>query len=239
MDKNLFLSPGNEVSYSVKKNNKGEYVLRPVSEVPLATAPVPPQSQTVYVFGNSAPVSGRVASTTTTTQQTTQTTNTGVSGNGAGVNMSVNDGMGGNVNINMNVGGTGISGGGSSTTTTTTTNSVSGTQTQYQQPTEVVTVGCVPMTNTSFESAKTSIKSKSFSDSKMTMAKQIIDKNCMSSSQIKGVMGLFDFEADKLTWAKYAWHKCTDTNNYFQINDGFDFEASIEELDSYLRMNPR
>ena len=109
MDKNLMTNPGFEVTWSIKKNNKGEYKIGFVSQVELAAAPPPASNQTLYTYG--ATGTGSVASgtvnsgsqTTVTTQQTTQTTNTGT--NGGGINMSVTDpATGENVNVNMNVG---------------------------------------------------------------------------------------------------------------------------------------
>ena len=48
---NLGVQLGNETSYSIKKNNKGEYVLRLISSVPIAEAPSTPASQTVVTCG--------------------------------------------------------------------------------------------------------------------------------------------------------------------------------------------
>jgi hypothetical protein len=90
------------------------------------------------------------------------------------------------------------------------------------------------MMGSDFEKAKASIKSKSFEDSKMTLAKQITSKNCLSAAQVKSMMELFTFEASKLDYAKYAYDFCWEKNNYYQVNDAFEFESSIEELDAYI-----
>ena len=47
-------------------------------------------------------------------------------------------------------------------------------------------------------------------------------------------MQLFTFEASKLDYAKYAYDYCWEKNNYYQVNDAFEFESSIEELDAYI-----
>ena len=62
MDKStLMLSPGNEVTYKIKKNKKGEYTLAYAGEVPLANATVA-SGQRVIVFGQPA---GTITTTTT------------------------------------------------------------------------------------------------------------------------------------------------------------------------------
>jgi len=191
VDFNLnFVTMGNEVSYTIKKNSKGAYVVRYVSEVPLAQAPPPAPNQTVISFTAVPPV----ASTTTTTHQSTTTT-TGNPDN-VSVNMGVNvDGQGGN--MNMNVSGMDGSVQSSSTTTTTTTHTTT-SSTVYEepapaQPVKVIYVdgyngriGCpVPMSRSDFESFKSSLTSKSFEDSKMTLAKQVLNTNCLTSAQTR------------------------------------------------------
>jgi hypothetical protein len=90
------------------------------------------------------------------------------------------------------------------------------------------------MDQTSFNNAKNSINSKSFEDSKLTLAKQVTKSNCMTAAQIKEVMGLFSFEETKLDFAKYAYDFCYNQGNYYEVNDGFGFESTIEELNQYL-----
>ena len=43
-------------------------------------------------------------------------------------------------------------------------------------------------------------------------------------------MMAFDFEDTKLQFAKYAYGHTYDINNFYMVNDAFEFESSIEEL---------
>ena len=96
-------------------------------------------------------------------------------------------------------------------------------------------VGCTNMiTPEAFAEAKGSIKSKSFSSSKMTLAKQITRANCMLSSQVREVMDLFDYETDRLNYAKFAYDFTYDQGNFYKVNDAFDFESSIRSLEEFL-----
>ena len=94
--------------------------------------------------------------------------------------------------------------------------------------------GCFAMADGDFISLKASIKSKSFEDSKLTMAKQALKNNCMNTNQIKDLMQTFRFESTKLDFAKSAYTKCSDKNNYYLINDVFTFESSIDELNDFI-----
>jgi len=126
-------------------------------------------------------------------------------------------------------------------TTTTTSSAVNGNPPHQEEEEMYVLPGyngahnCRwPMNPSDFESAKSSIKSKSFEDSKLTIAKQILGSNCMLSSQVKEVMMLFDFENTKLDFAKFAWGKTFDPGNYYKLNDAFQFESSIDDLNKYI-----
>jgi hypothetical protein len=99
-------------------------------------------------------------------------------------------------------------------------------------------VGCpMPMSKDAFERAIESVKEKTFEDSKLTMAKQITGMNCLLSEQVKDLMLLLTFESSRLELAKFAYGHTYDLGNYFIVNDAFNFESSMKELDDFIR-NP-
>jgi len=228
LDKTIYFQNGSsQDTYMIKQNRKGEYVLRFQNSVPIAQAPPPPPTQVVHVYSATPPASSVTVTQTTTTSQV------GSPVGGTNVNMNANvNGVSMNVNISeTNAAST------TTTTTTTTTTGVSGgvDEVAYVLPGYDGYYGCpYPMDDADFQMAKRSIESKSFSDSKLTLAKQVLDANCLLSSQVYQIVSLFDFEEDKLEIAKYAYGSTLDVGNYFRINDAFDFESSIEELDEYI-----
>lgn len=156
-------------------------------------------------------------------QTTTTTTTTSSPDDNVNVNMNING-----IDMNMNVnGGVQSTTTHSSTTTTTTTSSA-------PPPPPAGVPPCPAMDAGSFSDAKASISSKSFEDSKLTMAKQILESNCVFTTQVKDLMLLFSFEETKLDFAKFAYDKTVDRNNYFKVNDAFTFESSIDELNKYI-----
>ncbi|MFN5347745.1 MAG: DUF4476 domain-containing protein [Bacteroidota bacterium] len=251
---NINLALGEETTYCIKKNNKGEYVTRFMSNVPLDQAPSAPASQAVVVY-NANPAAAN-ANTTVTHQQTTTTTTNGTS-NPDNVNISLGinvDGMGGG--INMNVSGANLDMDNTSsvhsttTTTTTTTHSSSGYDSHAGHnhphsnpaPAPVVylpgyngPIGCpVPMSPNDFSDLKRTVNSKTFEDTKLTIAKQVVSSQCLLTNQVKDLLGCFTFEANKLEMAKNCYSHTYDIGNYFKVNDVFTFESSIEELNEYI-----
>lgn len=238
IDKTLNFNPGTETTYSIKSNNKGEIVLRWMSEVPIQEAPRPIGGQNVIVY-HDTPLSTTVTQTTVISNTTTNPGSSDQMNVGINVNDPVNGGA--NINMNINVNETGMNTQTQSTTTTysstTTTSGNVGTvqQSGYVMPGYNGNVGCngYPMTDARFNEVVQSIQAKNFDDSKLTMAKQVINTNCMTSSQVKRLMLLFSFEDTRLDLAKYAYGYTYDIGNYYQLNDAFTFESSIDELNTY------
>ncbi len=126
------------------------------------------------------------------------------------------------------------------TTTTTTTTSSSNTvsdNSDYSSNYSSGTVSGCPaaMSEPEFADALASIKSKSFEDSKLTTAKQICKSSCLSAEQIRDINKAFGFEDTRLEFAKYAYDYVYDASKYYKVNDSFQFEMTIEELDEYLQ----
>lgn len=253
-----YFPAGKEYTVMVTTNKKGERVLRPSGEAALGTAAsAAPERAKPANFQDDAPAgenmtatqqvaAGGVQSTTSTT--VTQTTTDGGTGESMNMSMGVNGvGINMNVNVNDDMMGTGTSTQTTTTTThtTTTTSSSVGTSQQATRPAEPAAysmpgyggeIGCPwPMNPNEFSDAKASIESKSFEDSKMTLAKQIAGDRCLTVDQVKGVMGLFSFEDSKLDFAKFAYDHTYDISNYYKVHDAFTFESSIDELNEYIR----
>lgn len=252
MNKNLYLEENVEAVYAVKMDKKGSYKLAFRSSVPIAQAAPPAPQQQIVVWGAPAPVAQNVqpapaATTTTTVVEETVTTTTNANGNGMstnvttpdGENVSMNvsaDGFGFNMNIQTgsNTGTQTVAGSSTVTTTTTTTTTSSPAPAVVAEPV-YEPAPCSMLNNSDFEAAKGSIKGKTFEDSKLTTAKQVTKANCLSAAQIKSIMDLFTYESSKLEYAKFAYPFCYEQNKYYQVNDAFGFESSIDELDEFLQ----
>lgn len=245
MDKNLYLQTmGNEVVYMIKKNKKGEYKLAYRSETPIAQAPPAPAAQQVIIWGAPAPVVVEETVTTTTTtgggMDMNTNVNTNTTTNSESVNMSVGiNGFGMDVNVTATdemttTGNMGVTQDVNMTTTTTTTTTTTGGDWGQEEVIVVEEAPCYGMAPADFSDACNSIRSKSFEDSKLTLAKQIIRGQCISSEQVRDMSKLFDFEDTKLEFAKFAYGFVADPQNFYKVNDAFTFESSIEELDAYI-----
>lgn len=94
----------------------------------------------------------------------------------------------------------------------------------------------VAMNSGDFEAAKSAIKDNHFDDTKISTAKQIISANCMSATQVLGIVQLITFEEGRMDIAKYAYNFCIDKNNYYKVNSAFTFESSKTELNDFVKL---
>ncbi len=224
IDKNLMLAEDAEMTFCIKKNNKGAYVVRFMNQVAIQQAPPPPATQHVVAF-TAVPA---VSTTTVIQTQNTTTVNTGMTSGSM------------NISVGMNVGEVS-----STTTTTTTSNATSGTsadehhmmegQKPFVMPGYSGPVGCpYPLTDLDFDNVKNSIASKNFEDSKLTIAKQVVSSTCLFASEVKQIMDLFSYESSRVEFAKYAYSFTFDLGNYYKVNSAFKFESSIDELNDFI-----
>ena len=91
------------------------------------------------------------------------------------------------------------------------------------------------MNTIDFTQAKESLRREWFENTRLTAAKQIIDRNYFTSQQVKEMLLLFTFENNRLDIAKYAYGKTVDKGNYFIVNDAFTFNGNKEALKDYIR----
>lgn len=91
------------------------------------------------------------------------------------------------------------------------------------------------MQDNAFAAAREAIRKESFDNSRMVVAQQIADNNYFTTAQVKELVKLFSFEERKLDFAKYAYSRTVDRNNYFMINEVFNFSKTKEELADYIK----
>lgn len=218
-----------DVTYKIKrdKNNKTKMKLNYFSSIPVRPDFIPPSNVHVIHYGQPRPVVvqqtvGSVSQTTTTTTTQTGGASVGVGVNVGGVNMGVtiNDTMGG---------------GAITQTTTTTTTNVGGTNSVgHIEPVR----GCngrTCMTSGNFNAALATVKKQSFEDTRLKTAKQVITANCLNVDQIIQIANTFNFEDNKLEFAKYAYDYCIEPRNYFKLNGIFSFSSNVDELSDYVQ----
>ena len=91
------------------------------------------------------------------------------------------------------------------------------------------------MSPNDFNNALSSVKKQNFDETKLKVAKQIVQSNCLSINQIKQLANTIIFEDMKLDFAKFAYDYCTEHEKYYQLNDIFSFSTNVDELTEYIQ----
>jgi len=222
-------------------NKKGFYKLKFFSAAPVEKTKPANQYVVPYHEYEGTPVSqpqpsaGNATHSQTITSSTVITTGSPSSSQSPGINIQINPG-GGTFQVQTGSVHQNTSSSMQQTTTIISNTVISSGTTVSPNASSGGTVGTIrcSVTDAEFESIKKSISSKSFEDSKLTTAKQISDSRCLKSSQVRDIMKLFSFESTRLEFAKYAYKKVADKENYYLVNDAFQFETSIEELNESI-----
>lgn len=207
-----------DVTYKIRKDKSGKPKLNYFSAIEVKKDFIPPAGVHVYHYGQPAMVqvsNGTTLSTTTTTY-------------GDGVSMNVN-GMGVGLNVTITE---------PQVQTTTTTVTTSETYSNNNSGTTTAR-GCngLAMSSVDFNAALKSIENGSFDDTKLSTAKTVASKNCLSTDQVLKICKLFSFEDNKLVFAKHAYRFTTDKKNYFKVADAFTFSSNKEELNKFIEEN--
>jgi hypothetical protein len=222
-NKTVYVKPGSETTFAVKFVKKKGYTLRMMNTYPVMMDTEMTPGQMVVGYQPHG-VSTNAGSATTIVNTTTINNNVAISANGVGNNVNV-------VNSNDDAGMQQV---GSSTDIDNETGILN--PEQYILPDYNGPYGCPrPMSRGDFEQAKASISSRSFEESKLIIAKQIIQSNCLLSTQVKEIMLIFTFEDTRLDFAKFAYAYTLDLRNYYKLNDAFTFESSIDDLNKYIQ----
>lgn len=91
--------------------------------------------------------------------------------------------------------------------------------------------------NATFNLFLTSLRNESFDSNKLKMAKSYVKFSSLSAAQIAAISKEFDFDSNRLDFAKSAYATCYDKNNYFMLKDTFDYSSSYNSLVDYMNKN--
>lgn len=94
--------------------------------------------------------------------------------------------------------------------------------------------GFMPMDMNTFSALKQSIANASFESTRLDIARSVIAKQYITSSQLRELLQLFTFESSKVEFAKFAYPQVIDRQNIFTIYDVFRFNSSISELSNFF-----
>jgi hypothetical protein len=91
-----------------------------------------------------------------------------------------------------------------------------------------------PMANFSFQQQKNNINNQPNESQRLMLAKQLLDGNCLASSQIKEICELLSNDFNKLDFAKSAYNRTTDRANFYEVYNAFSYFSTVFILHDYV-----
>jgi len=94
------------------------------------------------------------------------------------------------------------------------------------------------MNDMMFQQLKRTVESESFDSSRVELLESILRNNFFTSYQIKELMMLISFDSGRLQFAKAAYARTVDPENYFVVREALSFSSSKTELTKYISSIP-
>jgi Domain of unknown function (DUF4476) len=114
-------------------------------------------------------------------------------------------------------------------------------QYQYQEPAQTYIdpnagVQCANMlAPQDINALLSSIRARDFESTKLSVAKQAVGSSSILAQDVGQILRTFEFESTRLEFAKFAYSRCCDQRNYFKVNDAFEFESSVTEMQRFTQ----
>jgi len=85
-----------------------------------------------------------------------------------------------------------------------------------------------------FRALKASMQRAAFESSRKSIMRQALQRQYLSSRQLRELLLLFDFESTRLEMARFAYSRVSDPQNIALIFDAFEYESSIRQYEDFL-----
>lgn len=90
------------------------------------------------------------------------------------------------------------------------------------------------MSEQSFNQLLGATANETFDDGKLSIVRQALRYNDLSTNQVISFVKLFTFDSGKLEVAKMAFRKAVDKENYYLVSNEFTFSRSKNKLNDYI-----
>ncbi len=94
---------------------------------------------------------------------------------------------------------------------------------------------CTPSFNdTQFLQITKSLEREAMESKRLSAAKYVCNNNYLLTKQVRDIVHLFNFENNRVEFAKFAYSRVADKENYALLLDSFKFETSKQEIKEYI-----
>lgn len=100
-------------------------------------------------------------------------------------------------------------------------------------------IDCHPdsVSNDLIENIKVAITKEHMDDAKLLKAKVLVNEVCLLSTHVRDIAEIFMLDEAKLAFAKFAFGRTADPENYRKVAEAFTFKDSKRKLQTYVVEN--
>jgi hypothetical protein len=96
--------------------------------------------------------------------------------------------------------------------------------------------GCSnPMEEGDFIGSLVSVSAPPFDPPKLSAAKKLASEHCLTTQQVIHVISVFDYESNRLSFAKFAYDHTWDIKNYSDVAEALHSNKSKTELEEFIK----
>jgi len=88
-----------------------------------------------------------------------------------------------------------------------------------------------------FDIVKT-LKKETLEKNRLEMAKTFFADKWLLASMVRDAIKMFNLEASRVDFAKFAYFRCVDKQNYYKVFDGFTLSKSKKDMNEFIKTNP-
>lgn len=97
-------------------------------------------------------------------------------------------------------------------------------------------IGCPsPMSSSAFNRALQTVESKSFQKERKKLVKEILNSNCLSSTDFQSLIETLEYEDDKLEIVKASYSSIYDIDNFPSLKNVFLLNTNQNEFNQFLQ----
>ena len=91
------------------------------------------------------------------------------------------------------------------------------------------------ISNEDFFAAERVMERENFDDARLLYAKRLMDETYLCAEQVKELARFFSFDNSRLDFAKYAYNRTTDKNNFSVVCNAFSSGNGRDQLMNFIR----
>jgi len=91
-----------------------------------------------------------------------------------------------------------------------------------------------PMPDADFTASLVGISTGPFEPIKLSNAKKVAERNCLTTGQVVTIIRVFDTESSRLSFAKFAYSHTYNQSDYGDVKEALHSQKSKDELDRYI-----